>query len=111
MAEIELTDTNFKPEVLQSQVPVLVDFWAPWCGPCRIIEAAVEQIAREYEGRLKVGKLNVDEAQSVAADYGILNLPTLAIFKKGKVVDRIIGAVPKHQLDLRIRPHLDSDSD
>ena len=92
------TDSNFDAEVLQSQEPVLVDFWAVWCGPCRAIAPAVEELAKEYSGKARVGKLNVDENQQVAAKYGIRSIPTLLVFKGGKVVDQVIGAVPKSKL-------------
>lgn len=92
------TDANFDNEVIQSQEPVLVDFWAVWCGPCRAIAPAVEELAGEYAGKAKVGKLNVDENQQVAAKYGIRSIPTLLVFKGGKVVDQVIGAVPKSKL-------------
>lgn len=100
--EIELNDGNFQKEVLESDVPVLVDFWAPWCGPCRMIAPVVEEIAREYQGRLKVGKLNTDESQQIAATYGVMSIPTLMIFKAGEVVERIIGAQPKEALTPKI---------
>jgi len=92
---IELTDSNFESEVLKSNKPVLVDFWAPWCGPCRMVGPVVEEIAKDYEGRLKVGKLNVDDHGQTAVQYGIMSIPNLLFFKGGKMVDQIVGAVPK----------------
>lgn len=109
MAEIELTEANFKEEVLHSELPVLVDFWATWCTPCQMITAAVEEIAQEYEGKLKVGTLNVDDVQSIAVEYGIMNLPTVAIFKDGELTERIVGAVPKAHLEAKIRPYVSQD--
>ncbi len=110
MSEIELSETNFREEVVQSELPVVVDFWAPWCAPCLTVTAAVEEIAREYVGKLKVVTLNVDEAQSIAIKYGVMNLPTLAIFKNGKIVERIVGALPKAQLEVKIKAHIVADS-
>jgi thioredoxin 1 len=100
--EIEFTDTNFDTEVIKSDRPVLVDFWAPWCGPCKIIEPIVEEISAEYAGKLKVGKVNTDDNQKVASDYGVMSIPTLMIFKDGEVVERIIGAQPKTALTAKI---------
>ena len=104
--EIRVNDENFKQEVLESNVPALVDFWADWCMPCRMVAPVVEEIAKEYQGKLKVCKLNVDEARNTASDYGIMSIPTLAIFKNGKVVDKIVGALPKTELEKVIKPHL-----
>ncbi len=92
------TDQNFKKEVLESELPVLVDFWAPWCGPCKMVGPIVEEIAAEYHGKARVVKLNTDENQETAQSYGIMSIPTLAIFKGGKVVDGVVGAAPKHML-------------
>ena len=105
---IEFTDANFQQEVLNSDVPVLVDFWAVWCGPCKIIAPYVEQIADEYQGKVKVGKLDVDNNPQVSMQYGIRSIPTLLIFRDGKIADQIIGAVPKQaimqKLDAQLQP-------
>ncbi len=95
MTEIQLTENNWEEEVLNSDIPVLVDFWAPWCGPCRMVAPIVSEIAEEYAGKLKVGKLNTDEESGIAVRYGIMSIPTLMIFKNGEVADQIVGAVPK----------------
>ena len=95
---IVLTDDNFESEVLESDRPVLVDFWATWCGPCRMVSPIVEELAGDYDGRAKVGKLDVDSAQKTAQEYGIRSIPTLLIFREGKVADQVIGAVPKVQI-------------
>ncbi|GAB4328881.1 MAG: thioredoxin [Calditrichia bacterium] len=95
---IELTDNNFEQEVLKSDLPVLVDFWAPWCGPCRIIAPVVSEIAEEYSGKVKVGKLNTDDNPGTAMAYRIMGIPTLGIFVGGKMVDQIVGAVPKSHI-------------
>ncbi len=96
MAEvIELNADGFEEEVINSELPVLVDCWAPWCQPCLMVAPIVEEVAEEYKGRVKFCKLNVDECRDIATRYGIMSIPTLLIFKEGKVVDQIIGAVPK----------------
>ncbi len=102
MKPITFTDDNFATEVLQSDKPVLVDFWAVWCGPCKIIAPFVEELAGELEGKAKVGKLDVDNNQESAIKYGVRSIPTVLIFKGGKVVDTIIGAVPKIQLKQKL---------
>jgi thioredoxin 1 len=104
--EVKLTDGNFKQEVLESDLPVLVDFWAEWCMPCQMVAPTVESIAKEYNGKLKVCRLNVGEAPETASTYGIMSIPTLAIFKNGKIVDKVIGAVPKSEIEAAIKPHI-----
>jgi thioredoxin 1 len=94
----EFTDGNFQDEVLDSQGPVLVDFWAPWCGPCRMIAPLVEELAQEYKGSVKIGKINIDVSPSAATQYGVSSIPTLMIFKGGEVVDRFVGVQPKSRL-------------
>ena len=106
MKPVELTELNFSQEVLKSDRPVLIDFWAEWCGPCRAIAPLVEQLAKEYDGRLKVGKLDVDNQQGIATQYGIRSIPTLLIFKAGKVVEQIVGAVPKKILAEKVSKHV-----
>lgn len=102
MKPVEITDTNFEQEVLKSDVPVLIDFWAIWCGPCRVVAPVVEEIAGEYEGKLKVGKLDVDNNPQTAVKYGIRSIPTLLIFNNGEVSDQMIGALPKAQIVDRV---------
>ena len=98
-AIIELSDSTFESEVVNSDLPVLVDFWAPWCGPCRDIAPIVEEISSSYEGKIKVGRMNVDENQSTTMKFGIRSIPTIIMFKDGEAVDQIIGAVPKGEIE------------
>jgi thioredoxin 1 len=105
---IEGNDMNFEQEVLRSDVPVLVDFWAPWCGPCRMVAPVIDEIAKEYQGKLKVVKLNTDDNQDVAFRYGIRSIPTIGIFNNGQVVDGVLGAVPKQVIVNKLKPFLRS---
>jgi thioredoxin 1 len=102
----ELTDENFEAEVLKSDVPTLVDFWAVWCGPCKQIAPMVDAVANDYKGRVKVAKLDVDHHQIVPQQYSVRSIPTLLIFKGGKVVGQLIGAVPRSKLEAEIAKHL-----
>lgn len=106
MKPVELSEQNFQEEVLNSDKPVLVDFWADWCGPCKAIAPIVDELAREYDGKLKVGKLDVDKNQELAGALGIRNIPTLLLFKGGRVVDQIVGIVPRRVLVDRLSRHL-----
>ena len=103
---IAVSDNNFETEVLNSDLPVLVDFWAPWCGPCRLVSPVVEEIGKEYEGKLKVCTVNVDECPTLAAKYGIMGIPTLSIFKNGQVADSIVGASPKTVILEKLKPYV-----
>jgi len=102
----ELTDANFDAEVLKSEIPTLVDFWAVWCGPCKQIAPTVDALADEYKGRLKVAKMDVDHHQIVPQQYGVRSIPTLLIFKGGKVVSQLVGAMPRSKLEAELQKHL-----
>jgi thioredoxin len=106
MSEINVTDANFEQEVISQEGPVMVDFWAEWCGPCRMIAPMVSEIAEEYSGKIKVCKINVDDAPNTASKYSVMSIPTIAIFKGGEIVDKVVGAVPKSEVIARIDPHL-----
>ena len=106
MKPIEVNDSNFENEVIKSDKPVLIDFWAVWCGPCKMIAPTVEEIAREYDGKLKVCKLDVDSNPKTAMQYGIRSIPTLLILKGGQVVEQMVGALPKRSMVDKITPHL-----
>lgn len=101
--KMDVNDLNFKQEVLDESLPVLVDFWAEWCGPCRMIAPVVEQIAKKYKGQLKVCKVDVDNAPKTTANYGIISVPTLVIFKKGKIAGKVIGALSKSELEKAVK--------
>ena len=106
MSVVHVTDRNFETEVLKSNLPVLVDFWAEWCGPCRMIAPIVDEIANELKGKLKVAKVNVDESQEIAGQFNIMSIPTLLIFKKGEPIEQMVGAMSKDQLLKKINPQL-----
>ena len=101
--EVVVTNENFKQEVLESDVPVIADFWAEWCVPCRMVEPILQELADTYQGKIKVAKINVDEQGEIASRYGIVSIPTLLIFKNGQIVKKQIGAVPKHVIESMIR--------
>src|SRR5271157_2855366 len=103
---IQFTDANFEQEVLKSDKPVLVDFWAPWCGPCRAVGPVVEDLAEAYKGRVKVGKINIDDNPKTATNYGVMSIPTLILFNKGDIMDKLIGLSPKERLEGLIKKAL-----
>ena len=103
---LHLTDASFNEEVVQSDTPVLIDFWAAWCGPCRMIAPVIEELSSEYDGKAKICKLDVDNNQQTAMQFGIRSIPTILIFKGGEVVDTIVGAVPKEQIVNKLNNHV-----
>lgn len=106
MADININESNFDSEVLAAELPVLVDFWATWCGPCKVLGPIVEELSNEFEGKLKVGKVDVDANNSLAMKYGVMSIPTLKFFKGGKVVGEVIGAAPKQAIIEEINKHI-----
>lgn len=106
MSLLHLTDSSFKKEVLESEIPVLVDFWASWCGPCKMIAPLLEELAKEYSHKIKIGKINIDEDSKTATQFGIMSIPTIIFFKKGKAVDQVVGALSKAELKKKIEENL-----
>ena len=106
MALLHLTDINFKKEVLESSEPVLVDFWATWCGPCKMITPILEELAKEYDKKFTIGKVNVEESPKTATKYGIMSVPTLVFFKKGKISEQLVGVLNKAQIKRKIEENL-----
>jgi thioredoxin 1 len=102
MAELQLSDSTFDTEVVKADKPVLVDFWAPWCGPCRMLSPLVDELAKEYDGKIKVGKINTDDNAQVATQFRISAIPTLLFFKGGKVIDQLVGVHPKTEIKKRL---------
>ena len=103
---LQLNDSNFKKEVLESKLPVIIDFWATWCGPCKMLAPIVEELAREYEGKAKIAKLNVEESPRTATMYGVMSIPTLIFFKGGKVMEQFVGVLSKPELKKKIEESL-----
>jgi len=106
MKPIEISDQNFDSEVLQSDLPTLVDFWAEWCGPCKLIAPVIEELAQEYDGKIKFAKLNVDENPQKAGMFGVMSIPNLKLFKNGKIVDEVVGAAPKEIFQRVLEKHI-----
>jgi len=106
MSTHHFTESNFKKEVLESKVPVMVDFWAEWCGPCKMISPVIEELAKEYAGKVKIGKVDVDSNQSLASQYGVMSIPTLAFFKGGRIMAQVTGAQNKAALKQKIEENL-----
>ena len=104
--EVDLTTSSFEKEVIDSDLPVLVDFWAPWCGPCQMIAPQIKELATEFAGKLKVCKLNVDEASDVATKYNVMSIPALMLFKSGEIMEKRVGAMSKRDLNKFIQPYL-----
>ena len=103
MAELKITRENFENEVMKSNIPVLIDFWAPWCGPCQMMGPIIEQLAEEYEGKAKVGKVNVDEEGELSQAFGVMSIPTIVLIKDGKVVKQAVGARPKAEVEAMLQ--------
>ena len=103
MAELKITRENFENEVMKSDIPVLIDFWAPWCGPCRMMGPILEQLAEEYEGKAKVGKVNVDEEGELSQAFGVMSIPTIVLVKDGKIVKQAVGARPKAEVEAMLQ--------
>ena len=103
MAELKITRENFENEVMKSDIPVLIDFWAPWCGPCRMMGPIIEQMADEYEGKVKVGKVNVDEEGELSQAFGVMSIPTIVLVKDGKIVKQAVGARPKTEVEAMLQ--------
>jgi thioredoxin 1 len=106
MGTVHLTESNFKKEVIESGLPVLVDFWATWCGPCKMIAPVVEELAKEFDQKIKVGKVDVDENPNIAGQFGIMSIPTLMFFKNGKVMEQVVGALSKVDLKKKIMANI-----
>jgi len=106
MSVLHFTDANFKKEALESDLPVMVDFWAPWCGPCKMIAPHVEEMAKAYAGKMKIGKIDVDSNSKIATHYGVMSIPTIIFLKKGKVMDQLVGALSRLDLKRKIEENL-----